>query len=193
MDHNSSDRLTLARRFLEPSNSTHRQYEALRAFFVDGLPSAQAATRFGYTPGSFRVLLHQFRAARARLLYPDSATRSANRQEKAAARSGRRPSEAESVRARHQPGLPAMERPSARQLSPPSWRKKASPSCRDDVTRSDLIILVPPWPTLPTSAQSTSRRGTSAPSLAACSSSCRIWCRPTWTRSWLVAAFLARR
>src|SRR5438552_4709747 len=55
------DRLTLARRFLEPSNSTHRQYEALRAFFVDGLPSAEAATRFGYTPGSFRVLVHQFR------------------------------------------------------------------------------------------------------------------------------------
>jgi hypothetical protein len=59
-DH-SRDRLTLARRFLEPSNSTHRQYEALRAFFVDGLPSAQAAVRFGYTPGSFRVLVHQFR------------------------------------------------------------------------------------------------------------------------------------
>src|ERR1700758_1092051 len=58
---NSKDRLTLARRFLEPSNSTHRQYEALRAFFVDGLPSAEAATRFGYTPGSFRVLVHQFR------------------------------------------------------------------------------------------------------------------------------------
>ena len=61
MHDNSSDRLTLARRFLEPSNSTHRQYEALRAFFVDGLPSAQAAARFGYTPGSFRVLVHQFR------------------------------------------------------------------------------------------------------------------------------------
>src|SRR5262245_40663604 len=61
MDDNSRDRLTLARRFSEPSNSTHRQYEALRAFFVDGLPSAQAATRFGYTPGSFRVLVHQFR------------------------------------------------------------------------------------------------------------------------------------
>jgi DDE family transposase len=59
-DH-SRDRLTLTRRFLEPSNSTHRQYEALRAFFVDGLPSAQAAARFGYTPGSFRVLVHQFR------------------------------------------------------------------------------------------------------------------------------------
>src|SRR5262249_48946268 len=37
-------------------------YEALRAFFVDGLPSAEAAARFGYTPGSFRVLVHQFRS-----------------------------------------------------------------------------------------------------------------------------------
>jgi hypothetical protein len=61
MDDNSSDRLTSARRFLEPSNSTHRQYEALRAFFVEGVPSSQAAARFGYTPGSFRVLVHQFR------------------------------------------------------------------------------------------------------------------------------------
>jgi transposase-like protein len=58
---NSRDRLTLARRFLEPSNSTHRRYEALRAFFVEGLTSAEAAARFGYTPGSFRVLIHQFR------------------------------------------------------------------------------------------------------------------------------------
>lgn len=61
MSDKSTDRLTLAKRFLEPSNSTHRQYEALRAFFVDGLPSAQAAARFGYTPGSFRILVHQFR------------------------------------------------------------------------------------------------------------------------------------
>jgi hypothetical protein len=61
MDDNSRDRLTLARRFLEPSNSTHRQYEALRAFFVDRVPSAEAAARFGYTPGSFRVLVPQFR------------------------------------------------------------------------------------------------------------------------------------
>jgi hypothetical protein len=47
--------------FLEPANSTHRQYEALRAYFVEGLPGEQAARRFGYTPGSFRVLVHQFR------------------------------------------------------------------------------------------------------------------------------------
>jgi Transposase DDE domain len=47
--------------FLEASNPTHRQYEALRAYFVDHLPSQQVAQRFGYTTGSFRVLCHQFR------------------------------------------------------------------------------------------------------------------------------------
>lgn len=47
--------------FIEPTNATHRQYEALRAFFVDRLSSTEAAHRFGYTPGSFRVLVHQFR------------------------------------------------------------------------------------------------------------------------------------
>jgi len=51
----------LARFFLQPQNSTHRQYEALRAHFVEGLCSAEAARRCGYTPGSFRVLAHQFR------------------------------------------------------------------------------------------------------------------------------------
>jgi Transposase DDE domain len=50
-----------ARRFREPTNATHRLYEALRAYFVDKLPSAQAARRFGYTPQSFRVLVHRFR------------------------------------------------------------------------------------------------------------------------------------
>ena len=52
---NSEDKeLTdMARFFLEPSNPTHRQYEALRAYFVDHLPSAEAARRFGYTPGEF--------------------------------------------------------------------------------------------------------------------------------------------
>jgi len=51
----------MAKYFLQPSNSTHRQYEALRAYFVEVLPSAEAAARFGYSPGSFRVLCYQFR------------------------------------------------------------------------------------------------------------------------------------
>lgn len=62
MFNNKHKKLTdLARAFLTPTNSTHRQYEALRAFFVENLPSTEAARRFGYSPGSFRVLAHQFR------------------------------------------------------------------------------------------------------------------------------------
>jgi hypothetical protein len=63
----------LADRFLQPVNSTHRQYEALRAYFVEGLPSADAATRFGYSPGSFRVLVHQFRQDPQRAFFRASA------------------------------------------------------------------------------------------------------------------------
>jgi hypothetical protein len=57
----NSEPNNLTKVFLEPANSTQRQYEALRAFFVEGLPSEEAAKRFGYTPGSFRVLCHEFR------------------------------------------------------------------------------------------------------------------------------------
>ncbi len=58
----SSKRLTkIAKIFVEPTNSTHRQYEALRAYFVEGRPSDEVAARFGYTPGSFRVLCCEFR------------------------------------------------------------------------------------------------------------------------------------
>ncbi|HWX30169.1 MAG TPA: hypothetical protein VNZ53_22365, partial [Steroidobacteraceae bacterium] len=54
--------LTDCRRFFaEPSTARQRQYEALRAFFFEGVPSAEAARRFGYSPGAFRVLCHAFR------------------------------------------------------------------------------------------------------------------------------------
>ena len=62
MLNSSADKLTnWARFFLQPINSTHRQYEALRAYFVEGVTSKEAARRFGYTEGSFRVLVHKFR------------------------------------------------------------------------------------------------------------------------------------
>ena len=51
----------LAQVFLQPANSTHRQYEALRAYFVEKLPAKEAARRFAYTEGSFRVLAHKLR------------------------------------------------------------------------------------------------------------------------------------
>jgi len=54
--------LTECRRFFnEPAAPRQRQYEALRAYFLDQLSSAEAARRFGYTPGAFRVLCHAFR------------------------------------------------------------------------------------------------------------------------------------
>jgi transposase len=58
----SNEQLTeLAQRFLEPTNANQRLYEALRAHCVEGLTTTQAAQRFGYSPASFRVLLHRFR------------------------------------------------------------------------------------------------------------------------------------
>jgi hypothetical protein len=53
--------MDLAHAFLVPTNPTHRQYEALRAYFVDRLPGPDVARRFGYTIGSLHQLVHQFR------------------------------------------------------------------------------------------------------------------------------------
>jgi len=39
----------------------HRQYEALRCYFLEDVPSQEAARRFNYSPGAFRVLCHEFR------------------------------------------------------------------------------------------------------------------------------------
>src|SRR5262245_60515000 len=50
-----------AEHFLQPSNATHRQYEALRAYFVEGRPGPEVAERFGYSYASFRTLASQFR------------------------------------------------------------------------------------------------------------------------------------
>jgi len=62
MNKSEENKLTdLALAFLRPRNTTHRRYEALRAYFVEHLPSLEVARHFGYTPGSFRVLCHEFR------------------------------------------------------------------------------------------------------------------------------------
>jgi len=54
--------ITKCRRFFErPSHPRQRMYEALRAYFLEGRPSHHVARDFGYSPGSFRVLCHQFR------------------------------------------------------------------------------------------------------------------------------------
>jgi transposase-like protein len=47
--------------FQEPTGPLQRQYEALRAVFLDGLSQKEAAGRFGYSYAAFRQLVHQFR------------------------------------------------------------------------------------------------------------------------------------
>lgn len=59
---NRTDRISDFKRvFLQPSNPTQRRYEALRAYFVDEVPSNEVALRFGYTPATFRVMCSKFR------------------------------------------------------------------------------------------------------------------------------------
>ena len=47
--------------FLRPRSTSHRRYEALRAVFIDGRPSAEVAARFGYKPAALKVLISRFR------------------------------------------------------------------------------------------------------------------------------------
>ena len=64
--------MDLAQAFLSPRNTTHRQYEALRAYFAERLPAAEVARRFGYTVGSFHQLAHQFRKDPNRRFFVDT-------------------------------------------------------------------------------------------------------------------------
>ena len=47
--------------FNRPVCPMQRQYEALRAVFVESLSQKDAALRFGYSYDAFRQLVHQFR------------------------------------------------------------------------------------------------------------------------------------
>lgn len=64
--------MDLAQVFLSPESTSHRQYEALRAYFVERLPAAEVAERFGYTVGSFHQLVHQFRNNPQRQFFVDN-------------------------------------------------------------------------------------------------------------------------
>ena len=52
---------SVRRFFLQPASPKHRQYEALRAYYVEGRPAHAVASAFGYSPGAFHVLCHHFR------------------------------------------------------------------------------------------------------------------------------------
>src|SRR6266508_1157280 len=47
--------------FLDPTETYHRQYEALRAFFVEGRQLSEIAQQFGYQESSLSVMISNFR------------------------------------------------------------------------------------------------------------------------------------
>jgi hypothetical protein len=51
-----------SRFFLEPQQTFQRQYEALRAIFVDGEPIDQVAARFSYKLSALKSMASRFRA-----------------------------------------------------------------------------------------------------------------------------------
>ena len=56
--------------FTDPASVNHRRYEALRAYFVDGLSYAQAGERFGYTRWAMINMVRQHRAGKLDLFAP---------------------------------------------------------------------------------------------------------------------------
>ncbi len=56
--------------FTAPEQVNHRRYEALRAFFVDGLSYAEAGERFGYTRWAMINLVRDWRSGKLTLFAP---------------------------------------------------------------------------------------------------------------------------
>jgi transposase len=50
--------------FAEPGTADQRRYEVLRAYLLEGLTAAEAASRFGYTAASVASMVRDFRAGR---------------------------------------------------------------------------------------------------------------------------------
>lgn len=55
--------------FLHATSPKQRQYEALRAYYVDERPAAEVARDFGYSPGTFHVMCHHFRRQAAPVFF----------------------------------------------------------------------------------------------------------------------------
>ena len=50
--------------FIEPQQTFHRQYEALRAVFVEGQPLEPVAVQFGFKVSTLQSMVSRFRAER---------------------------------------------------------------------------------------------------------------------------------
>ncbi|MCK4627057.1 MAG: helix-turn-helix domain-containing protein [Phycisphaerae bacterium] len=56
--------------FHQPQTATQRQYEALRAYLLDGHSAKDAAQRFGYSTTTLYALARELRAGRLRFFKP---------------------------------------------------------------------------------------------------------------------------
>ena len=56
--------------FTTPAADPHRRYEALRAYFVQGLTAAQVAQRSGYSVAAVNSAVRDFRAGRRQFFTP---------------------------------------------------------------------------------------------------------------------------
>src|SRR6266542_2111062 len=72
--------------FLHPASPKQRQYEALRAYYVDERPVAEVARAFGYSPGAFHVLCHHFRREAAPVFFASPRRGPGTQPKKSAAR-----------------------------------------------------------------------------------------------------------
>ncbi len=65
------DDTSCRRFFLQPAQTLHRRYEALRAFFVEGKPQADIAAQLGLAAATVQSWVRDFRAqARAGQIPP---------------------------------------------------------------------------------------------------------------------------
>ena len=53
--------------FTAPAGAAQRRYEALRAYFTEGMPAAEAADRFGYSTASIHQMATLLRKGRLNL------------------------------------------------------------------------------------------------------------------------------
>src|SRR5262245_6817494 len=87
--------------FEKPATPGQRQYEALRAYFLEALPSAEVARRFGYTPAAFRMLCYEFRRRQLPDFFVVRRPGPREQPKKSKARRGRGAQEAQLLHLRH--------------------------------------------------------------------------------------------
>ena len=165
--------------FLEPKHPKQRQYEALRAFYVEGRPSREVARSFGYSAGAFRVLCHAFVREPHPAYFATSRTGPRTQPKKDAARSmvvalRKKNHSVYEIRKTPRSKSSRAVRPQFARFS----RPRALPHCHDDWMRNALSNPAPRSRRWRMCAPSRWRRGSFSPAAAACS-----YFYPSWSIS----------